>query len=76
MAKIMNEWKAIDTAPEETPVLVFFKNGTMEVARHYAERGWWTNDNLDFGYGFDNPIAWQPLPEPPVAEHMLEKEQK
>ena len=58
-------WKSIESAPNNKPVLVYFKDGTMEVAILYDGLGWWTNDGLDFGYGLDIPLFWCELPEPP-----------
>lgn len=57
-------WLPIESAPKDgTPVLLLFSDGLMEVGKNSEnDTGWWSNDNLDFNYGMDEPTHWRPLP--------------
>lgn len=69
----VDDWKPIETAPEETAVLVYVTEGVMAVGRRsvYSDRSTWWLDN-SFGYNEDGeiygPTHWMPLPEPPQPE--------
>lgn len=64
------QWRPIETAPEETSVLIW--DGKMICAAHrwktIGNKSFWSCDGAD-GYEcenmFDNPTHWMPLPEPP-----------
>lgn len=62
-----NQWVPISEGfpPEGEFVLIRFDNAIYEVAQH-NENGWWSNDNLDFGYGAMNSRVthWQRIASP------------
>lgn len=60
----MTEWQPIATAPEGMFVLVCFDSGDIDIARH-IHTTWLSIEDLDFGYGWDMPTHWMPLPAPP-----------
>lgn len=61
-------WQPIETAPLDTPVIVFDAPAVGE-ARHIEDHGWyWAgNDPTDVWGGQIYPTHWMPLPEPPIA---------
>ena len=63
-------WKNVKDfiPPMNKPLLVCFDDGDMEVAIFKGDNGWWSNDGLDFNYGFDEPLFWQELPDIPDHE--------
>lgn len=72
------QWEPIETAPINTPVLVFkvFESGEIQIAkainRQYEDlepwqKGWNTCD-CKYALGVAKPTHWQPLPEAPQEE--------
>ena len=67
----MSEWQPIETAPQDTRVLVFmlpwadddFDDGVALVARRTVA-GWRRDDSDDEFHAFTH---WQPLPAPPAS---------
>jgi hypothetical protein len=64
-SKMVWRWIKEELPKESQYVLVVFDDGSMEVAERIGD-AWWAHGMLDFNYGFDVPVAWMPLPEPPV----------
>lgn len=68
-AELMDGWQPIDSAPENTPVLVWhpgFGMGGWNVMRRYG--GEWmetAHDGRTLKDGYD-PTYWMPLPPPPT----------
>ena len=71
----MNDWQTIDSAPDDTPVLVFGPLGNFDLpACRIATciSGLWYVDGVDYEGGnyAPTPTHWMPLPDPPVASFM------
>jgi hypothetical protein len=64
----MREWQSTETAPINEFILVYFPDGTFEVAEKIDDGIWLDTDGLDFAYGTYFPDAWMPLPEPPIEK--------
>jgi hypothetical protein len=77
---IMPQWKPIDTAPENEPILVWCPEAhrgldSAEVVVLYrdeqtGELDFWTNGGANAGSDFQiepSPTHWMPLPAPPTA---------
>ena len=70
----MNEWKPIETAPKDKPILGYLVNGKMTVIQWYDYGGNYGNWCVTVGgnyadsndlYDEDTPRFWMELPEPP-----------
>ena len=69
-------WRPMETVPKglNTFVLLLMGDGNIIYASNDGDpntdhNGWWTQDGLDLGYGFEDPIGWLPrdaLPRTPT----------
>jgi hypothetical protein len=63
-------WRPIETAPRDTYVIICFPDSQREIAQWRfngdEDLGWWSQDGLDFNYGYDRPVYWLPLPPAPL----------
>jgi hypothetical protein len=70
----VSEWRAIETAPLDTPVLVSEDNNVGEARCHWDEGWYWAgNDPTDSWGGRIYPTFWQPLPAPPSERSRNDK---
>lgn len=73
----MPEWRDIESAPRDRPVLVFCHDGRWRVAERCVsadtgDRRWryaalW--HGADYLSVLCEPVKWQPLPSPPETEN-------
>jgi hypothetical protein len=63
--EIKDWWKPIETAPEDTRVLVYSKSDGILVGIYSPiNKGWYSAESYG-GYIRIDPTEWQPLPPPP-----------
>lgn len=71
-------WRPMDTAPKDGTRILLGKKGFVDAAEWQAEaRGWVQNNHPDSGWPdqiFYDPEGWMPLPEPPSALPLAERE--
>jgi hypothetical protein len=62
----VSEWQPIETAPKETPVLIWVGDQALISQQLYEQANW--EDTYQSFWFWDTdrePTHWMPLPEPP-----------
>lgn len=66
----LREWRPIETAPKDEPVLVLFDGTGIPEIMELTRSGWvWANGIHRFT-GDHPPTHWMPLPAPPTADDL------
>lgn len=64
----MSDWKAVETAPHETYVLLgWWDDGKWNSATGFASHGW-SRNGISTMSRHGQATHWMPLPEPPASK--------
>jgi hypothetical protein len=68
------DWMPIETAPEDTRVLVYSTSDGILVGIYSPfNKGWYSAESYGGFIGID-PTDWQPLPPPPFPKKKVDKQ--
>lgn len=60
------EWQPIETAPDDTPILVYYERYREQLTAHRDGQDWAVS-GLSERISIQRPTHWMPLPAPPTT---------
>lgn len=70
----LTNWQPIETAPKETPILLYMKYGNCQFAcvgsiiKDRTSLFWVSGSDSEFPQDLDDATHWAPLPQPPCSQ--------